>query len=141
MLCSSDGCSPCHRLPTRRRDGHPKPPTTRRGPPATRRGFADRLAAAATTADDAAFAALDEHLLAVAQAHRIGRVRAAARVQRWLATSPSPGYETVGDGLADHARELAWVDRALTARRPGHWHPASDSELTGTRTLRPCTVA
>ncbi|MDN5750602.1 MAG: BREX-2 system phosphatase PglZ, partial [Pseudonocardia sp.] len=87
------------------------------------RGFADRLATAATTADDAAFAALDEHLQADAEGYRVERVRAAARLQRWLATLPSPGYATAGDGLADHARELAWVDRALTRVRAGDSDP------------------
>jgi hypothetical protein len=86
-------------------------------------GFVERLATAAERLDEAAFAELDDHLQAQVDAHRVDRVRAAARVQRWLDGDPGRTCATVTEGLTRHARDLAWLDRALGRIRAGDAEP------------------
>lgn len=86
-------------------------------------GFTERLAQAATTLDDVSIAEVESHQQAEAQPHRVARLVAAVRLRRWLDTTPSAQYTTAAQGLTDHARSLAWVDRALTQVRAGDSDP------------------
>ncbi|GEL17285.1 BREX-2 system phosphatase PglZ [Pseudonocardia asaccharolytica] len=94
------------------------------------RGFGERLAHAATSLEAPALTALEAHVEARAQQHRVSRVRAALRLQRWLDTRPTADYRTTGEALAHHARELAWVDRALAQVRAGDADPRVAAVLT-----------
>lgn len=87
------------------------------------RGFAERLAVAATSLDDESLAGLDTHREARLQPHRVARVRSAARLTRWLDTTPAPTAATAAQALAEHARELGWVDRCLADVRGGDADP------------------
>lgn len=91
--------------------------------PVLPRGFADRLAAAATALDDRSLAVLDAHREAALQPHRVARVRAAVRLTRWLTTEPEPRADTAAAALAGHAQQLAWVDRCLAQVRAGDADP------------------
>ncbi len=91
--------------------------------PVLPRGFVERLAAAAETLEPSAFEALEQHLQADDSTYRIKPVRAAARLHRWLESSVLTDYATATDGIAHHAREIAWVDRALTQVRAGDGEP------------------
>ncbi|MET8488232.1 BREX-2 system phosphatase PglZ [Streptomyces tendae] len=59
--------------------------------------------------------ALGEHRLARDPDHavRIGRVRMAQRLARWLATGPAVETASVADAVARHVTETGWVDLAL----------------------------
>lgn len=58
------------------------------------------------------------HRDAGTQPHRYDRLHAALRLRRWL-HAPPPTMDTAAAGLTHHARELAWVDRALAQVRAG----------------------
>ncbi|MEU9822873.1 BREX-2 system phosphatase PglZ [Pseudonocardia alni] len=87
--------------------------------PVLARGFAERLARAAQFQDRASFAALEAHRSAVAESHRVERVRSAVRLERWLVGMPVTALDSVAAGLSRHMAEIAWVDRALTRVRAG----------------------
>lgn len=91
--------------------------------PVLPRGFVELLSAAAESLEPSVFPVLDQHLQADTSAYRIKRVRAAARLHRWLESSVAADYATATGGVAHHAREIAWVDRALTQVRAGDAEP------------------
>ncbi|MGQ0480082.1 MAG: BREX-2 system phosphatase PglZ [Pseudonocardia sp.] len=102
--------------------------------PVLPRGFVDRLAAAAQALTKHAFDVLSEHHNATGS-YRVERVQAAARLRRWLeigAAGDSAGdWATAAAGVAHHARETAWVDRALTQVRAGDADPRVAAVLAG----------
>ncbi|WP_420311902.1 BREX-2 system phosphatase PglZ [Streptomyces sp. YS-B37] len=59
--------------------------------------------------------ALSKHRLAQDPDYgvRIGRVRMAQRIARWLATDPPVETHTVADAISRHVTETGWVDLAL----------------------------
>ncbi|MGW3644638.1 BREX-2 system phosphatase PglZ [Streptomyces sp. NPDC000878] len=63
----------------------------------------------------AALKALYDHRLARDPDNnvRIGRVRMAQRLARWLTTSPPTETDTVADAIARHVAETGWADLAL----------------------------
>lgn len=83
------------------------------------RGYTERLAAAAgdLTNERLEYAAKHDGYRLMAWRH--DRLQAALRLRRWLATGPALGVAGVADGLRRHARELAWVDRALQQVQAG----------------------
>lgn len=91
--------------------------------PVLPRGLTERLVQAAETFGDEAFDRLGRHVRARADAHRVERVRCAARLHRWLDGRSAPAYTTAVEGIADHARTLSWVDRALAQVRAGDADP------------------
>jgi hypothetical protein len=86
-------------------------------------GLAERLAAAAAQLDETRLAAVEEHRDCRKQQHRLDRLRAALRLRRWVAGRPDVALASAGAGLRRHARELAWVDRALSQVRAGDPDP------------------
>ncbi|WP_280505068.1 BREX-2 system phosphatase PglZ [Nocardia farcinica] len=62
---------------------------------------------------DTAVAALRAHELAADHRVRVGRVRMAQRLTRWLHTEPDCTCDSVGAALDRHMRDTAWADRAL----------------------------
>ena len=115
------------------------------------RGFVERLAVAAERLDDAAFAELDDHVQARVDAHRVDRVRAASRVQRWVGTDPSRSYATVAEGLTHHRARpglarpgpgagTGWGRRPAGRRGPPSRRGSGLRDPRGTR-LRLCTAA
>ncbi|MDN5913790.1 MAG: BREX-2 system phosphatase PglZ [Pseudonocardia sp.] len=91
--------------------------------PVLPRGLTERLVQAAETFGVEAFERLAKHIRAPAEAHRVERVRCAARLQRWLEGRSEPSYATAVEGITDHARTLSWVDRALAQIRAGDADP------------------
>ena len=87
------------------------------------RGFVERLAVAAQRLDEAAIADVVTHQQAPRERHRVDRLRAAVRLHRWLKSASVPQYATASEGVAHHAGELAWVDRALSQVRAGDADP------------------
>ncbi|MDN5859653.1 MAG: BREX-2 system phosphatase PglZ [Pseudonocardia sp.] len=87
--------------------------------PVLPRGFEDRLADAANRLDEVSLRRVADHREAHRQAHRVRRVRSVARLHRWLATAPEPRADTAAAAAAEHARELACVDRCLIDIRAG----------------------
>lgn len=100
------------------------------------RGLQQRLAVAAAQLDETRLAAVEEHRSYPEQRHRLDRLRAALRLRRWIArrhetvlSSSDEGPDSVHESLLRHARELAWVDRALTQVRAGDSDPRVQSVL------------
>jgi hypothetical protein len=91
--------------------------------PVLPRGFVERLAVAAQRLDEAAIADVVTHQQAPRECHRVDRLRAAVRLHRWLKSASIPQYATASEGVAHHAGELAWVDRALSQVRAGDADP------------------
>lgn len=87
------------------------------------RGFTERLAAAAAELTEDRLVAVAEHRSCAERPHRLERLRCAARLDRWIGGYPATTIESGADGLRRHARELAWVDRALTQVRAGDADP------------------
>lgn len=87
--------------------------------PVLPQGFVERLAIAAQRLDESTLKTLDDHHQSSGDAYRVERVRAAARVDRWLRTTTDTTYATAAAGVEHHAREIAWVDRALIQIRAG----------------------
>lgn len=87
------------------------------------RAFTERLASAASDLAADTIDALEAHHQARPNQHRIDRVRAASRLRRWLASTPGQDYATATEGVRHHARELAWVDRAVNQVRAGDSDP------------------
>lgn len=81
--------------------------------PVLPRGHTERLARAAADLSEANLADVHAHARHADQPWRYDRLRAALRLRRWLATEPRDTVDGVTDGLRRHARELAYVDRAL----------------------------
>ncbi|GAA4535312.1 BREX-2 system phosphatase PglZ [Pseudonocardia xishanensis] len=102
--------------------------------PVLGRGFTERLARAAQFQTKESFAALEGHRSARAERHRVERVRAAARLERWLVGKPATGVDTVAAGLSRHMAEIAWVDRALTQVRAGDPDPRVATVLASAAT-------
>lgn len=90
--------------------------------PVLPRGYVERLARAAADLNEDALAEVARHRDAGTQPHRYDRLLAALRLRRWL-HAPSPAMDTAAAGLTQHARELAWVDRALAQVRAGDADP------------------
>ena len=93
------------------------------------RGLQERLAAAAAQLDETRLAAVEEHRGCPEQRHRLDRLRAALRLRRWIAGHPETALASTGEGLRRHARDLAWVDRALAQVRAGDSDPRLQSVL------------
>ena len=73
--------------------------------------------------DEAAIADVVTHQQAPRERHRVDRLEAAVRLHRWLKSASIPQYATASEGVAHHAGELAWVDRALNQVRAGDGDP------------------
>ncbi len=92
-------------------------------------GLHERLAAAAAQLDETRLAAVEAHRSYPEQRHRLDRLRAALRLRRWVAGRPETGLADSSEGLRRHARDLAWVDRALAQVRAGDSDPRLQSVL------------
>lgn len=97
------------------------------------RGFTERLALAADQLTEERLAAVAEHRSCAQHPHRLERLHCAARLQRWVTSGPDVTVASGGDGLRRHARELSWVDRALSQVRAGDSDPRVASTLDGAR--------
>ncbi len=62
---------------------------------------------------DKAVIRLREHDLAPDHRVRVGRVRMAQRLHRWLRTNPDPTGRSVAEALDQQMRDTAWADRAI----------------------------
>ncbi len=91
--------------------------------PVLSRGYGERLARAAADLNEDTLAEVARHRDAGTQPHRYDRLFAALRLRRWLHAPPPPAMDTAAAGLTHHARELAWVDRALVQVRAGDADP------------------
>ncbi|WP_068057218.1 BREX-2 system phosphatase PglZ [Nocardia xishanensis] len=90
---------------------------------------------------DKAVAALRAHDLAADHRVRIGRVRMAQRLTRWLDTDPDPTGGSVAAALDRQMRDTAWADRALDYLDAGGDDDAAlrvayDTIATRARTIR-----
>ncbi|MGH3766429.1 MAG: BREX-2 system phosphatase PglZ [Pseudonocardiaceae bacterium] len=90
--------------------------------PVLPRGYVERLARAAADLNEDTLAEVARHRDAGTRPHRYDRLLAALRLRRWL-HAPLPAMDTAAAGLTHHARELAWVDRALAQVRAGDADP------------------
>ncbi|MGH3683566.1 MAG: BREX-2 system phosphatase PglZ [Pseudonocardiaceae bacterium] len=90
--------------------------------PVLPRGYLARLARAAADLNEDTLADVARHRDVGTQPHRYHRLLAALRLRRWL-QAPPPTMDTAAAGLTHHARELAWVDRALAQVRVGDADP------------------
>lgn len=100
--------------------------------PVLARGHVERLATAAADLTEETLATVAAHDRHRAEPHRHARLHAALRLRRWLASEPSTEVDGIGDGLCRHARELAWVDRALQQVQAGDADPRVASTLRST---------